>query len=86
MGNDFDKKLNEKIEKAVGVAFDNWAQEHPSLAAVMDRIEICERTAISLRKSDECRQAMKNYQQAAVESDILSRLTGLAETIIPLVL
>ena len=38
------EKINETVAAAVGAAFDQWAVEHPSLAAVIDRVRLSDHT------------------------------------------
>ena len=66
------------MSRAVGEAFDAWAAKHPSLAAVIDRIELTRRCAESIRDTDEYRQAVESYRDAGTELDLLGRLGELA--------
>lgn len=74
------------VEQAVGEAFDKWSAAHPSLAAVIDKSLLMERTADSLRQSDEYRQAIKDYQAGHEEMNILGSLIDLAEKFLPILL
>ena len=74
------------VAQAVGEAFDKWAESHPSLAAVIDKSLLIERTAESLRKSDEYKQAIKDYHDNREEMNILGSLIDLAEKFLPLLL
>ena len=74
------------VAQAVGEAFDNWAAAHPSLAAVIDRSLLIDRTTESLRQSDEYKQAIKDYHDSREEMNILGSLIDLAEKFLPLLL
>jgi len=76
------KQINEFIERATEQAFDYWAVEHPSLAAVINRIRLTERTAQSLRQSPEYRQALAAYRKGRDELAFFARLIELAEPIL----
>ena len=84
------EKINEIVAAAVGKSFDAWAAEHPSLAAVIDRIRLTEQTVESLRDSDAYRQvvgdldkAIETYRQAIAgyhrDRSDLNLLTQLAD-------
>ena len=77
-----DDTVQQAVAQAVGQAFDLWAVEHPSLAAVIDRITLTQRAAESLRDSDEFRQAVAAYHQGLCEADLLNKLLDLAGPII----
>ncbi len=74
------------VAQAVAEAFDTWAQSHPSLAAVIDKALLMERTTESLRQSDEYKQAIKDYADSREEMNILGNLVDLAEQILPLLI
>lgn len=74
------------VAQAVDEAFDKWAQLHPSLAAVIDKALVMERTAESLRSSDEYKQAIRDYTAGREEMNILGSLIDLAEKFLPLLL
>ena len=70
-------KINEIIAAAVGKSFDEWATEHPSLAAVIDRVRLTEQTAESLRNSDAYRQAIADYHRDRNELNFLAQVAEL---------
>lgn len=70
------------VEKAVQQAYADWAAEHPSLAAVIDRIVIAERSAQRLRETAEYKQAVKAYTDSRNELDLFHQLLALAGPIV----
>ena len=70
------------VEKAIGQAFADWAVEHPSLAAVVDKIVIAERSAERLRETDEYKQAVAAYNDSRSELDLFNQLLTIASPII----
>ena len=70
--------VQEAVERAVGRAFDAWAAKHPSLAAVIDRIALTERSVASLREADAYRAAVAAYYRDRSQTELVSRLTDLA--------
>ena len=74
------------IVRAVQQAYDNWAVEHPSLAAVIDRIELTQQTVESLRDSQAFRDAVEAYHNSCGELELLNRLIDLAGPIITAIL
>ncbi|MBS3734471.1 MAG: hypothetical protein KGY99_06040 [Phycisphaerae bacterium] len=74
------------VEQAVGEAFDAWAAEHPSLAAVIDRIAVTDRSVASLRKTDAYRRAVAAFYRDRSELDLVGRLTDAAGQILRRVL
>ena len=77
-----EEKINETVAAAVGEAFDQWAVEHPSLAAVIDRVRLSNHTVESLRSSEAYRQAVAAYHRDRNESNLLVKLAELAAPII----
>jgi len=77
-----EQAVQSAVERAVGQAFDRWANEHPSLAAVIDRIMVTDRAVESLRESDEYRQAVTAYHNGMSENDMLNKLLDLAGPVI----
>jgi hypothetical protein len=77
---------NELIEQAVARAvqqtYDAWAAQHPSLAAVIDRIALTTQAAQSIRDSAEYKQAVADFHQGLAETDLLNRLLDLAGPIL----
>jgi ferric-dicitrate binding protein FerR (iron transport regulator) len=70
--------VQQAVEQAVGRAFDAWAAEHPSLAAVIDRIALTERSVASLRETDAYRAAVAAYHRDRSQAELVSRLTDAA--------
>ena len=81
-----DTKVKEITEQAVGQAFDAWAAQHPSLAGVLDRIELTDRVVDRLRDSPEYKAAVESYVQGRVEIDLLGSVVKLAGQLLPLIL
>ncbi len=72
-----EEKVNELVAAAVGKKFEEWAAEHPSLAAVIDRIRLTEHAVASLRQSEQYRQAVAAYHRDRNELGFLSELAEL---------
>ena len=70
--------VRELVVRAVQQAFDAWAIEHPSLSGVIDRIELTQQAAESLRNSEAYRAAVEAYHRSRGELDLLNRLLDLA--------
>jgi len=70
------------VAAAVGQAYDAWAAEHPSLAAVIDRLTVTQRTAESLRTSQEFRDAVAGFHRGSGELELLNKLVDLAGPIL----
>jgi hypothetical protein len=81
-----DTKVKEITENAIGQAFDAWASQHPSLAGVIDRIELADRVVDRLRDSPEYKAAVESYVQGRVEIDLLGSVVKLAGELLPLIL
>jgi hypothetical protein len=81
-----DTKVKEITENAIGQAFDAWAAQHPSLAGVLDRIELTDRVVDRLRDSPEYKAAVESYVQGRVEIDLLGSVVKLAGQLLPLIL
>jgi len=73
-----DEIVRQTVARAVQRAYEEWQQEHPSLAAVIDRITLTERAVESLRDSPEYHQAVAAYHRGLSEADLLNRLIDLA--------
>jgi ABC-type proline/glycine betaine transport system substrate-binding protein len=71
-------RIEQAVEQATEWAWEKWSQEHPSLARVIDRTQLTDRTATSLRRSVEFRQAIEAYHRAGCELQLVNRLTELA--------
>jgi hypothetical protein len=78
--------VEQVISRAVQQAYDDWAAEHPSLAAVIDHIAVVERAATSLRRTDGYRAAVAAYHDSRNELDLIDKLAELATPIIRSVL
>ncbi len=70
------------VEKAVQQAYTDWAAEHPSLAAVIDRIVIAERSAQHLRETAEYKQAVAAYTDSRNELDLFQQLLAIVSPIL----
>lgn len=77
-----DHNVEQAVSQAVRRAYDLWAAEHPSLARVIDRITVAERTAESLRKSEQYRSAVAAYHRSRNELELIHQLTELAGPIV----
>jgi hypothetical protein len=73
-----EETINELVAAAVGKEFDEWAAEHPSLAAVIDRVRLTQQTVQSLRNTDAFRQAIAAYHRDENELGLLAKLGDLA--------
>ena len=77
---------NELVEQTVTLAvqraYEDWATEHPSLAAVIDRLTVTQRTAESLRTSREFRDAVAGFHRGSGELELLNKLVDLAGPIL----
>lgn len=81
-----DELVQQTVARSVQRAYDDWAVEHPSLAAVIDRITLTQRAVESLRDSEEYREAVAAYHRGLSEADLLARLTELAGPILTAIL
>jgi len=77
-----DETVEKAIVSAVERAYDDWAAEHPSLAAVIDRISLTDTTVSSLRETPEYAAAVAAFHQSRGELELLNQLTELAAPII----
>jgi len=80
------EQIQQLIVRAVQQAYDAWAMEHPSLAAVIDRITLTEQASESLRNCPQFTEAMEAYHGASVELKLLEQLTELAGPIVSAIL
>lgn len=81
-----DENVQRVVSQAVGVAYEQWAAEHPSLAAVIDRVALSRRVVESLRDSAEYRSAIAAYHAGQAELDLLGRLADLALPVLTAIL
>ena len=81
-----DAIVHKAIADAVGQAYESWAAEHPSLAAVIDRISLTDRAVESLRQSAEYRQAVSDYHRGLNELTLLNQLVELAGPVVQRIL
>ena len=77
-----DEIIRNTVARAVEQAYKDWAAEHPSLAAVIDRTAFSERAAESLRDSEDYRQAVAGYHRGLTELELLNTLMELARPIL----
>ena len=80
------EQIQQLVVRAVQQAYDDWAAEHPSLAAVIDRITLTEQATESLRNSPQFAQAVDGYHSASIELQLLEMLTELAGPIVSAIL
>lgn len=73
-----DQLVQQTVARAVEQAYENWAAQHPSLAAVIDHITVRDRVVQSLRDSEQYRQAVAAYHRGLGEVELLKQLTDLA--------
>ncbi len=78
--------IQSAIAEATGQAYRNWALAHPSLAGVIDRAVLTERTAQSLRNSPEYKQAIAGFHESKNEMNLLNQLMNLAGPALQMVL
>lgn len=78
--------VQQTVVRAVQQAYDAWAAEHPSLAAVIDRIELTNHAVESLRDTEDYRKAVAAYQTGMNELDLINKLIDLAGPIIQSIL
>jgi hypothetical protein len=76
------EKINEIVAAAVGRKFEEWAMEHPSLAAVIDRIRLTDQAAQSLRSTEGYRHAVEAYHRDSSELNLLTQLVELVGPIL----
>lgn len=77
-----DENVQSAVAQAVSQAYETWAAEHPTLAAVIDRLALTQQTADSLRQSPEYKQAVTDFGKAQSELTLVSQLVELAGPII----
>ncbi len=80
------EQVQQLVVRAVQQSYDIWAAEHPSLAAVIDRISLTEQAVELLRNSPEFSQAMEGYHSASIELRLLDRLIELAGPVVSTIL
>ncbi|MCL2700651.1 MAG: hypothetical protein FWE88_03030 [Phycisphaerae bacterium] len=73
-----DNQLNDIVSRAVGQRYDEWATQHPSLASVIDHVELSQQTAERLRETPAYWQAVNEYHTSRNELNFLTRLLDLA--------
>ena len=81
-----DEMVQQIVVRAVQQAYDAWAAEHPSLAAVIDRISLTEQAVESLRGSEQYSQAVAGYYRSQSELEFLNKLIDLAGPIVGAIL
>lgn len=75
-------EIESAVSKAVAQAYEAWAVEHPSLAAVIDRTKLTHQTVESLRSSPQYQQAIEGYYQGLNELNLANQLLDLAVPIL----
>jgi len=73
-----DNYVNDIVSRAVGQQYEQWAAEHPSLASVIDHVELSQQTAERLRETPAYWQAVNEYHTSRNELTLLNRLLELA--------
>jgi len=81
-----DELVEQIVVSAVQRAYDDWAVEHPSLAAVIDQVSLTARAAESLRESPEYAQAVTEYHQGRSHLTLLEQFVGLAGQVLKTIL
>lgn len=76
------EQVQQIVVRAVQQAFDAWAAEHPTLAGVIDRIELTTQSAESLRNSEAYRKAVASYYTSQCELTLLHELLDMARPIV----
>ena len=74
--------IQDIVARAVGEAYDAWAKQHPSLAAVIDRMALSELAAQSLRQSPEFKAAVEEFGHSSVELDLVNKVIDLVGPIL----
>jgi hypothetical protein len=74
--------IQQIVVRAVQQAYDAWAVEHPTLASVIDRIELTQQAVESLRQTQAYRDAVDAYHQSQGDVNLLNRLLELAGPIL----
>jgi len=80
------KPIDDIVSRAVGQRYDEWAAEHPSLAGVIDHMELSQQTAERLRETPAYWQAVNEYRQSRNEQTLLARLLDLAGPVLKAIL
>ncbi len=78
--------IQSAVQQATQQAYGEWATAHPSLASVIDRVVLTERTAESIRQSSEFKQALAGFYESQNELDLVNKLIDLAGPILQKVL
>jgi len=81
-----DERLEQMVVTAVQRAYDDWAIEHPSLAAVIDKVTLTEHATESLRDSPEYARAVAEYRQGQSDLSLLEQFVGLAGQVLKTIL
>jgi hypothetical protein len=77
-----DERVQAAVAQAAAQAYEAWAAGHPTLAAVIDRMELTQQTSESLRQSPEYKQAVLDFGKAQSELTLVSQLVELAGPIL----
>lgn len=80
------ERIEELVAQAVNKAYDAWAVEHPTLASLIDQINLTTQTVQRLRESPEYRDAVTAYRQSDDELDFLNNLLNLAVPVLTSIL
>lgn len=80
------ESVQQLVVRAVQQSYDVWAQSHPCLASVIDRIELTQQAVESLRETQAYRDAVDAYYDSRGELDLLNRLIDLAGPILTSIL
>ena len=74
------EQIQQLVVRAVQQAYDAWAMEHPSLAAVIDRITLTEQATESLRNSPQFAEAMNDIVDVRRRARLSRRAAAHAAT------
>jgi len=77
-----DNQINDLVSRAVGRQYELWAAEHPSLASVIDHVELSQQTAERLRETPAYWQAVNEFHTSRNELALLNRLLELTGPIL----
>jgi len=77
-----DSPIHDIVSRAVGQRYEEWAAEHPSLASVIDHVELSQQTAERLRETPAYWQAVNEFHTSRNELIFLNRLLDLTAPVL----